>query len=116
MTRGPLDLTPGVVSVWEVGRDEGMGEVARTTEDGTRAPSFRALIISTTGDTLGLQVAGDDLPSGDEDAVLYVSGKGTFELVRVERWPAVAGQKRPRVLLKLKAWPSKQVITSSNTS
>lgn len=84
-----------------------MAELTRATQDGTREPSFRAVIVSSTGATVGLQVVGDDLPSGDQHTILYVCGRGTFELVRVERWPAVPGQKRPRVLLKLKAWPSR---------
>ena len=102
-----------------------MAELTRATQDGTRERSFRAVVISSTGHTLGLQViavapasarrgptlgllgVGTDGPGGDQDTTLYVGGRGTFELVRVERWPAVAGQKRPRVLLKLKAWPSR---------
>ena len=100
-------MTPDVVNVWEADRDGDMAELTRATQDGTRERSFRAVVISSTGHTLGLQVVGNDLPGGDQDTTLYVGGRGTFELVRVERWPAVAGQKRPRVLLKLKAWPSR---------
>jgi hypothetical protein len=46
------------------------------------------------------------VPTGDPDSILYVGSRGTFELVRVERWLARPGEKRPRVLLKLKAWPA----------
>lgn len=107
MTTKLPDLTPDVVNVWEAHRDEDTAELTRATQDGTREPSFRALIISSSGDTLGLQVVGDDLPGGDEDTILCVGDRGTFELVRVERWPPTAGTKKPRVLLKLKAWPAR---------
>jgi hypothetical protein len=79
-----------LVEVWEVTRSE----VSAGTPAPTRPPSFRAVVLSTTADTLGLQVVGDDLPSGGEDPI------------RVERWPR-AGEKRPCVLLKLKAWSAK---------
>ena len=91
----------GVVDVWEVERDADLAELSNVFQDGTRAPSFRAFILSSTGDTLGLQVVGADLPSG-EAKVLFVAGRGAFELVRVERWPPTSGEKKPRVLLKLK--------------
>ncbi len=95
-----------VMDVWEAERDEALGELKQATQERTREPSFSAVILSSTGDTLGLQVVGDDLPSG-EAQVLYVAGRGAFELVRVERWPPIPGEKEPRVLLKLRAWPSR---------
>jgi hypothetical protein len=107
MTKAMPDLNPDVVNVWEAERDEDMAELTRATQDGTREPSFRAVVISSTGDTVGLQVVGNDLPGGGQDTILYVGGRGTFELVRVERWPPTPGTKQPRVLLKLKAWPSR---------
>jgi len=93
------------VDVWEAERDEDLAGLTEPFQDGTREPSFRAFILSSAGDTLGLQVIGADLPSG-EAKVLYVAGRGSFELVRVERWPPTPGEKRPRVLLKLRAWPA----------
>jgi hypothetical protein len=106
MVEAPPQLPTNVVRVWEARRDEDMAELTRATQDGKREPSFRALVISSTGDTLGLQIVGDELPGGGPDTILYVGDRGTFELVRVERWPALPGEKRPRVLLKLKAWSS----------
>jgi hypothetical protein len=95
-----------VVDVWEGDRDEDTADLTRAAMDRTREPSFRCIVLSSTGDTLGLQVVGEDLPSGSA-RVLHVERRGTFKLVRVERWPPTPGAKRPRVLLKLTAWPAR---------
>jgi hypothetical protein len=93
------------VDVWEAERDEDLTELAKALRDRTREPSFRAFVLSSTGDTLGLQVVGAELPDS-EAKVLYVAGHGAFELVRVERWPPAPGENKPRVLLKLRAQPA----------
>ena len=93
-----------VVEVWEPGGDQDPDQLTRAALDRTHEPSFSCVVLSSTGDTLGLQIVGDRLPSGDARFV-YVGGRGTFELVRVERWPPTPGTKKPRVLLKLRAWP-----------
>jgi hypothetical protein len=95
-----------VVEVWEAEQDQELSELTRAALDRTRDSAFRCIVLSSTGDTLGLQVVGDDLPSPDAK-FLYVERRGTFKLVRVERWPPPAGTKRPRVLLKLTAWPTR---------
>ena len=93
------------MDVWEAREGEDLEDLACAARERTRAPDFRCVVLSSTGDTLGVQVVGDDLPSGDAK-VLYVAGRGEFELVRVERWPPTAGTKKPRVLLKLRASPT----------
>ncbi len=97
-------MTPELVDVWEAKEGEDLGALTRVAQERARAPAFRCIILSSTDDTLGVQVMGEDLPSGNAK-VLYVAGSGAFELVRVERWPPTLGTKKPRVLLKLKAWP-----------
>jgi hypothetical protein len=93
-------MTHELVDVWEAHEDEALDALTRVAQDRTREPTFRCTVLSSTGDALGLQVLGDDLPSGDAK-VVYVEGRGAFELVRVERWPPALGGKKPRVLLKL---------------
>ena len=95
-----------VLEVWEAERDKDPNELTLAALDRTRDPAFRCVVLSSTGDTLGLQIIGDDLPSVDAD-LLYVEKRGTFRLVRVERWPPAPGMKKPRVLLKLSAWPAR---------
>ena len=56
------DLLPDVVGAWEAGRDDDLADLSLAVQDGTREPSFRAIVISSTGDTLGLQVVGDNVP------------------------------------------------------
>ncbi len=99
-------MTPELVGVWEVGDGADLDGVMCAARDRTREPTFRCTVLSSTGDTLGLQVVGDDLPSGDTN-VFYVGGHGAFEVVRVERWPPTQGGKKPRVLLKLRAWSAR---------
>jgi len=71
-----------VVDVWEAEQDEGLEELTRTTRERSREPSFRGVILSSGGDTLGLQVVGEALPSG-EARFLFVAGRGAYELTRV---------------------------------
>ncbi len=93
-----------VVDVWEADHDQDLDGLTSAAATRTREPSFSCVVLSSTGDTLGLQIVGDRFPSGDAN-IVYVGGRGTFELVRVERWPPTTGTKKPRVLLKLRAWP-----------
>ncbi len=103
---GDIEMTAEPVVVWEAREGEGLEQLTLAAQDRTRDPAFRCVVLSSTGDTLGLQVLGDNMPSGDA-TVVYVAGRGAFELVRVERWPPPPGEKKPRVLLKLKAWPAR---------
>ncbi len=95
-----------VVESCEAERDQDPNELTLAALDRTCDSAFRCIVLSSTGDTLAVQVVGDDLPSVYA-TLLYVEKRGTFKLVRVERWPPASGQKKPRVLLKLAAWPAR---------
>lgn len=66
-----------VVDVWEPDHDQDADELTSAAFDRTREPSFSCLVLSSTGDTLGLQIVGDRLPSGDAK-IVYVGGRGNF--------------------------------------
>lgn len=90
-------MTDGLLAVWLHPADADVGVMARAALDMTEVPDLQARFIASTGDTITLQLVDGRAPLGHE--LLYVQGRGAYELVRVERWPA--GQ----VLLGLAAWP-----------
>jgi len=90
--------------VWEADKAIDLADWTIGVVSGLLRPSFQATILSSQADVLSLQVTGDREPEGGRSAVYHVAGKGTFELIRLERWPAVGGGK-DRVLLTLRAWP-----------
>ena len=54
-------------------------------------------LLRSTGDTITVQVVEGRAPLGP-DELLYVGGRGAFEVARREDWDG-------RVLLTLAAWP-----------
>ena len=90
--------------VWEADKAIDLADWTIGVVSGLLRPSFQATILSSQADVLSLQVTGDREPEGGRSAVYHVAGKGTFELIRLERWPAIGGGK-DRVLLTLRSWP-----------
>jgi hypothetical protein len=60
-------------------------------------PDLTLRLPRSTGDTITVQVVEGRVPLGDE--LLYVGGRGAFEVARREDWG------EGRVLLTLAAWP-----------
>ena len=50
-----------VVEVWEAEWDQDPNELTLAALDRTRRSTFRCIALSSTGDTLAVQVVGDDL-------------------------------------------------------
>jgi hypothetical protein len=93
------------LDVWEADKAIDLADWTLGVVSGLLRPSFQALVLSAKDDVLSLQVSGPRLPSGERSALYHVAGRGTFELVRLERWPAAASGAGERVLLTLRTWP-----------
>jgi hypothetical protein len=92
------------LDVWEADKAIDLADWIIGVVSGLLRPSFQAVLLSSQTDVLSLQVTGEREPEGGRSAIFHVAGKGTFELIRLERWPAMGGG-RDRVLLTLRAWP-----------
>lgn len=93
------------VGVWLYERDddESRRGAAIVAMERLEEPQLEVEVLATRGDHVTVQVVRGALE--DPTAILYVERRGEYELVRVERWPAASGP--PRVLLTLRAWPSR---------
>lgn len=89
-----------VVSGWSLDRDAGQsGGVVAAAQDGLLGPpDLRARLLSSTGDTISVQVFEGTVPV-EPDALLYVEHRGAYVVLRREMWP------EGRDLLTLAAWP-----------
>jgi hypothetical protein len=92
------------LDVWEADKAIDLADWAIGVVSGLLRPSFQATVLSENGDLLSLQVTDEREPAGGRSAVYHVAGRGTFELVRLERWPSLGGG-RDRILLTLRVWP-----------
>jgi hypothetical protein len=92
------------LDVWEADKAIDLADWTIGVVSGLLRPSFQATLLSANGDVLSLQVIGEKEPEGGKGAIYHVAGRGTLELLRLERWPAVGGGK-DRVLLTLRTWP-----------
>jgi hypothetical protein len=93
------------LDVWEADKAIDLADWTIGVLSGLLRPSFQAVVLSANDDVLSLQVSGARLPAGGRSALFHVAGRGTFELLRLERWPAVTGGAGERVLLTLRTWP-----------
>ncbi len=91
---------PSLLHSWVFDRDRvDFGAVVRASQDGDMGPpGLQLSLLSSTGDTITVQVVDGIIPL-DPDAVFYVQGRGTYEMLRRECWPG------GRTLLTLAAWP-----------
>jgi hypothetical protein len=100
--RGARPMTPDApLAAWIIECDVvDLGAVVRSAQDGELGqPDLELRLLSSTGDTIAVQVVDGVVPV-DPAALLYVAGRGAYELLRRETWPG------PRVLLTLAAWPA----------
>jgi hypothetical protein len=91
----------GVLAVWVFPRELGHEQIQVAALAGTDAPELRVHVLSSTGDSISVQVVEGVVPL-DPDAVLYVQRRGPFEIKRRDVWPG------GRVLLTLDAWPRRK--------
>jgi hypothetical protein len=99
-------VTPDApLAAWIVeGEVVDLGAVVRAVQDGEGGPPDLELrLLSSTGDTITVQVVDGVVPA-DRAALLYVAGRGAYEVLRRETWPG------PRVLLTLAAWPRRSEV------
>jgi hypothetical protein len=66
-------------------------------QDELEPPELTLRLLRSTGDTITVQVVEGQTPL-DPDELLYVGGRGAYEVARREDWGG-------RVLLALAAWP-----------
>ena len=93
----------GVISVWEFDRDVDLGLAARVAIEQLHAPDLEAVLVSTHGDVITLQVLEGTV--SDPESVLYVARRGLYEIARAEECLSADGD-APRVLLTLRVWPN----------
>jgi hypothetical protein len=93
---------PELLEMWEFPRDWDfpLPEVTEVLIERLTPPDLRAHLISSRGDVLTVQIA-EGCRTEDADLLLYVRGRGAFEVLRREAWP------ERHELLVLRAWPSK---------
>jgi hypothetical protein len=104
---GSVRVVPDTVDVWEFDLEDHPGAIATAVLDRLVEPQFRAAILSTTGDTVTLQVVDGAPTDKHADTVFYVEGRGSFVVHRREEWPPVTGGTQRRILLVLRGWPSR---------
>lgn len=92
------------LKVWTFDRDVGPDVAARVALDQLEIPDLEVVLVSARRDVITVQVV--DGGVSDAADVLYVSGRGLYEVLRSETWPPAAAGDDPRVLLTLKAWPN----------
>jgi hypothetical protein len=91
------------IAVWEFDREIGVELATRAALDQLEPPDLEVVLLATRGDAITVQVVEGSV--SDSDSVLYVAGRGLYEVLRSEAWPPVEPEGPPRVLLTLKSWP-----------
>jgi hypothetical protein len=91
------------LDAWEFDRELGPQLAAGVALDQLAPADVEVVQISARGDVITVQIVEGAVL--DPASVLYVAGRGLFEILRLEAWPPVAGGEA-RVLLTLKAWPA----------
>lgn len=66
-------------------------------------PDLELVLVANRGDYITVQVLKGEPPL--PDGSVYVAKRGLYEILRAEKWPALAGAVAPRVLLTLRAFP-----------
>lgn len=93
-------MTDELLAVWGCRRDDDISAMARAALDMERVPDLHVRLLSSTGDTITVQVTGGIVPV-EPAALVYVQRRGMYALSHRESWS------NGRVLLKLAAWPSR---------
>src|SRR5512141_2301378 len=92
------------LAVWEFDREIGVELATQTALDQLEPPDLEVVLLAERRDAITVQIVEGVV--SDSDSVLYVAGRGLYEVLRSEAWPPVVEGGGPRVLLTLKAWPN----------
>jgi hypothetical protein len=94
-----------ILSAWEFPRSTPLAEMVFVAREAVavapgelKPPDLQLWLLSSTGDTITVRVLRGTVPV-DPSALLYVRGRGAYEVLRSEVWP------KQRVRLTLAAWP-----------
>lgn len=90
-----------LLEVWEFPRGFDLASIGEIAQGRLTPPDFRAHLVSSRGDVLTVQLR-EGVPTAHVDLLLYVRGRGAFEVIRREDWPG------RRVLLTLSVWPRRE--------
>ncbi|WP_242392915.1 hypothetical protein [Anaeromyxobacter oryzisoli] len=85
-----------LVEAWEFPVGFELTAIATIAQERLTEPDVRAYLVSCRGDVLTLQIARGRITT-HVPMLLFVAGRGAFELLRREVWPG------PRELLTLRA-------------
>jgi hypothetical protein len=89
-----------LLTAWTFDRDAWSTLRITVYLDGIEPPELALRLLRSTGDTIAVEVVEGRVPLGP-DELLYVGGRGAYEVARREEWPG------GRVLLTLAAWPGR---------
>lgn len=92
-------MTDELLAVWLHPADTDLGAMARAALDMPEVPDLHVRLVFSTGDTITVHLVDGRAPLGQE--LVYVQGRGAYEIARTEHWP------EGRTLLVLRAWPSR---------
>jgi hypothetical protein len=87
-----------LVEAWEFPLGFDLATITTIVQERLTEPDVRAHLVSSRGDVLTLQIARGRVTT-HVPMLLFVAGRGAFELLRREVWPG------PRELLTLRALP-----------
>jgi hypothetical protein len=87
-----------LLRAWELPRGFDLRAMIAITQQDLLLPDLRVRLLSSTGDTITVQVV-EGAPPVSDAILLYIQGRGVYDVLRREMWPG------GRVLLTLAAWP-----------
>jgi hypothetical protein len=92
-----------LLSAWVFDRDVDPHVAARAARDDREAPDLEVALASTRADVLVLHLLEGELPKAE--SVLFVEGRGVYEIVYTDERPALGAAGEPRVVLVVHARP-----------
>ncbi|WP_242394866.1 hypothetical protein [Anaeromyxobacter oryzisoli] len=91
-------MTDQLLELWEFPRGFDLGKITEIAQDRLTPPDLRAQLVTSRGDVLTAQIVEGRATEGT-DFLVYVRGRGAFEVLRREVWPG------GRAMVTLTAWP-----------
>ena len=93
------------VAAWGFDREIPYDLAIRAALHEVEPPDLTLALVAERSDYLTAQVVSGAAPL--PDGWVYVKARGLFEITRAETWPATAAGGGPRVLLTLRAYPTR---------
>jgi hypothetical protein len=107
MDEAPNQRSTGdLLGLWEFPASFPLAKITEIAHGRLAPPDARAVLVSSRGDVITVQLVEGRLTEGG-DFLVYVGGRGAFEVIRREAWPG------GRALVILKAWPSRPYTTTN---